>query len=67
METVEGLGFDFVAFTPANLAWAGRLAMHHRAPFDRILVAQALMEDFVPITGDANVRRFDVPVLQTAV
>ena len=67
LETVAGLGFDLIDFTPAHAELAGRLPMHHRDPFDRILVAQAMTENLVLITGDANIRRFDVPVLPTGV
>ncbi len=58
-------GFVPLPVTLAHAELAGRLPMHHRDPFDRILVAQAILEDLVLITGDNNVRRFDVPVLPT--
>lgn len=67
LRTVESLGFELIAFTPAHAELAGRLPMHHRDPFDGILVAQATIENFVLITGDANILRFDVPVMPTGV
>lgn len=42
---------------------AARLPMHHRDPFDRILVAQALHGGMVIVTPDRALRAYDVPVM----
>lgn len=43
---------------------AAALPMHHRDPFDRILVAQAQVEGMVLVTRDAQIRgRYDVQTL----
>ena len=42
---------------------AGRLPLIHRDPFDRILIAQARCEDLTLVTGDPQIRRYDVAVL----
>ncbi len=51
-------------FTPlvtAARAWAlGRLAPHHRDPFDRLLIAQALIEGVPVITADARFADYGV-------
>ena len=39
------------------------LPRHHNDPFDRILIAQALSEDFILITSDLNISKYSVPVL----
>lgn len=36
------------------------LPMHHRDPFDRLLVAQAMVEDAVLISGDATLDAYGV-------
>lgn len=38
----------------------GRLPLHHRDPFDRMLVAQAQVKDLVLVTRDRNVRLYQV-------
>jgi len=38
----------------------GRLPMHHRDPFDRMLVAQARVEGMTLLTSDRNLRKYDV-------
>lgn len=39
------------------------LPMLHRDPFDRLLVAQALVEGLTLVTTDRQVRQYDVPTL----
>ena len=36
--------------------------MHHRDPFDRLLVAQARVEGAVLVSSDEAMRAYDVPV-----
>ena len=49
----------------AHADLAGRLPIHHRDPFDRILAAQAMVENLVLITADANIPSFGVAVMPT--
>ena len=42
---------------------AGRLPLHHRDPFDRMLVAQAQIEDLVMVTRDRFIPRYAVETL----
>jgi PIN domain nuclease of toxin-antitoxin system len=39
------------------------LPRHHRDPFDRMLVAQAQIEGLALVTGDQELRAYDVEVL----
>jgi PIN domain nuclease of toxin-antitoxin system len=39
------------------------LPAHHRDPFDRMLVAQAMVEDLVIVSADPLVRRYRVAVV----
>ena len=43
---------------------AGLLPLHHRDPFDRMLVAQAQIEDLILITGDPDIPKYDVTTLR---
>ncbi|MFY9804724.1 MAG: type II toxin-antitoxin system VapC family toxin [Candidatus Acidiferrales bacterium] len=36
------------------------LPMHHTDPFDRLLIAQAQLEDMVILTADSNFRKYKV-------
>jgi PIN domain nuclease of toxin-antitoxin system len=42
---------------------AGGLPLHHRDPFDRMLVAQAIVERLTIVTRDAAIARYPVPVI----
>lgn len=42
---------------------AGALPPVHGDPFDRMLVAQAQIEGLTIVTRDAEIARYDVPVL----
>jgi len=44
------------------LAFEG-LALHHRNPFDRMLIAQALEENLPIVTGDSVFSRYPVKVM----
>jgi PIN domain nuclease of toxin-antitoxin system len=45
---------------------AAELPSHHRDPFDRLLVAQARVEDLTLVTGDAQIAKYRVKLLDAA-
>ena len=45
-------GFDEMPLTVADAARSGSLPLHHRDPFDRMLIAQALAGDFTLISNE---------------
>jgi PIN domain nuclease of toxin-antitoxin system len=56
-------GFEPLAITFAHAVAAARLPVHHRDPFDRMLVAQAQLEDLTLVTRDPVFGGYDVPLL----
>jgi PIN domain nuclease of toxin-antitoxin system len=42
---------------------AGGLPLHHRDPFDRMLVAQAIVKWLTIVTRDDVIPRYPVPVI----
>jgi PIN domain nuclease of toxin-antitoxin system len=62
-EQIRNSGFRLLDITAEHGIAAGRLPMHHRDPFDRMLVAQAQLEGLTLVTRDANVQKYDVDVL----
>jgi PIN domain nuclease of toxin-antitoxin system len=53
-------GFGWLPVAPRH-AWRVRgLPFHHRDPFDRILVAQALVEGLPVVSGDARLAAYGV-------
>jgi PIN domain nuclease of toxin-antitoxin system len=53
LRTITGQGFQHLSITPAHAAAAGKLPGPHRDPFDRMLIAQAMIDDLVLISNEA--------------
>jgi PIN domain nuclease of toxin-antitoxin system len=58
-------GFERLSVTFPHADRAGALPPHHRDPFDRMLVAQAIEEHLTLVTHDAALAAYDVPILPT--
>lgn len=56
-------GLRPLAISHEHAALVFRLPHHHRDPFDRLLIAQALVEDLTILTADREFRKYDVPIL----
>jgi PIN domain nuclease of toxin-antitoxin system len=59
---LEG-GVTPLPITLDHASRSGDLPVHHRDPFDRLLVAQALIEGAVLISRDSVMARYGVPVI----
>ena len=57
---VEESGFRELVVTSFHAEQAGGLPMHHRDPFDRMLVAQAQAEGLVIVTSDRHIPLYGV-------
>jgi PIN domain nuclease of toxin-antitoxin system len=62
-ERILHAGFPVLPITGEHAIVAGRLPLIHRDPFDRMLVAQARCEELTLVTRDAEIRKYEVPVL----
>ncbi len=58
-------GFRHLPVTFQHGERVGKLPWHHRDPFDRILVAQAQIDNLILVTCDRYIPMYDVPVLWT--
>jgi PIN domain nuclease of toxin-antitoxin system len=63
-ERVLDMGFLELPVTHHHAIAAGRLSLHHRDPFDRMLVAQASTEGFTLVSRDESVALYDVDILK---
>ncbi|MGE0422097.1 MAG: type II toxin-antitoxin system VapC family toxin [Reyranellaceae bacterium] len=61
--TVADAGFIMLDIKLDHALAAANLSLHHRDPFDRMLVAQAITEDMVLVTRDATLPRYGVSIL----
>ena len=62
-EQIESAGFIQLLVTFDHTEQVGRLPPHHRDPFDRMLVAQAQVEDLVLVTRDRFIPRYAVETM----
>lgn len=60
---LERQDFETLAITPAHAHGIAQLSPYHQDPFDRMLVAQAIMEGFTLVTYDLEIQKYDVPIL----
>jgi PIN domain nuclease of toxin-antitoxin system len=56
-------GFDPLPIDLEHASLAGRLPRHHADPVDRMLVAQAQIEDLTLVTRDPALTAYDIPIL----
>lgn len=55
---IEASGFRELPIRAAHVATLASLPLHHRDPFDRMLVAQAITEPLRLITADRTLRQY---------
>jgi PIN domain nuclease of toxin-antitoxin system len=62
-DLISRFDFEVLDVRLAHALRAGALPVHHRDPFDRLLVAQAQIEDLPVVTADPAIGRYDVDVI----
>jgi len=63
VDAIDASAIGSLPITTVDAERAGRLPLHHRDPFDRMLVAQALRLDAIIVSRNAAFRPYDVNVL----
>ncbi len=54
---------NFISILPVTMEHCSRiveLPFHHRDPFDRIMIAQALVEKLVLLSADSHVKKYEI-------
>jgi PIN domain nuclease of toxin-antitoxin system len=62
----EASGFEMLSLSAAHATDAATLPMHHRDPFDRMLIAQAARERLTVVTVDSQFDRYDVDTMNAS-
>lgn len=62
-EAMASTGFSLLAIELSHIAAIQHLPMHHRDPFDRLLVAQASVEGLTLVSRDRQLGLYDVSVI----
>lgn len=64
-DEVAANGFTELAITGRYARTAATLPPHHNDPFDRMLIAQAMVDDLRLVTADRIISQYEVSVLST--
>jgi PIN domain nuclease of toxin-antitoxin system len=62
-EHVLESGARILNLSPEHGLGIAELPLHHRDPFDRLLISQACSEGLTIVTADPHFARYDVPVV----
>ncbi|MFC1642102.1 type II toxin-antitoxin system VapC family toxin [Myxococcota bacterium] len=60
---LDDTGISLLPILPEHVELVASLPFHHRDPFDRLLVAQAVHEGLLLVSQDPQVRLYDVEVI----
>lgn len=60
---LEGAGVEPLPITARHADRVATLTMHHRDPFDRLLIAQAEIEGLALVSGDAEMSAYQIEVV----
>ena len=58
-------GIDVLPIMPEHLSGLVNLPFHHRDPFDRLIIAQAISEHLPIVTSDPTFQQYPVEVIGT--
>ncbi len=62
-QAISGNGFRFLHISPLHTEQVSILPFYHNDPFDRLLVAQAMVEGMTIVSSDGKFTLYGVPVI----
>ena len=62
-ESVAASGFQWLSVVYEHVWRVKDLPFHHEDPFDRLLIAQADIEDLTFVTRDSRIKAYSIPLL----
>jgi PIN domain nuclease of toxin-antitoxin system len=63
LQRLEGARVNLLPISPRHADRVGTLPLHHRDPFDRLLVAQASVEGFPFVSADTELSAYEIELL----
>ncbi|MEH1820358.1 MAG: type II toxin-antitoxin system VapC family toxin [Nostoc sp.] len=63
IQAIIDTDFSFLSITEHHAVKAASLPEYHKDPFDRLLIAQAILEKMIIITSDTQFINYGVPLL----
>lgn len=62
--SVEKVGFKAIPIQLSHVLEVEKLPLHHKDPFDRILISQANVENLTLITSDQKIWKYILPLIK---
>lgn len=62
-DLIEQTGYEILPLAAEHAHMLLELPFHHRDPFDRMLIAQAMVEELTLLSSDGKFRLYDVNVI----
>ena len=63
LEMAQETGLEILDFSGADAIALGKLPLHHRDPFDRMLIAQSLVNQFFLMSDDSKFLQYDCKII----
>ena len=63
LESAKEMGLDLLAFDGMDAARLGALPLHHKDPFDRMIISQALSKNYHIISDDGKFGLYDCKLI----
>ena len=64
VSVIKQSGFELLSIKPEHAIKLADLEDYHRDPFDRMLIAQSLVEPLHLVTGDAMVAKYKANIIK---
>jgi PIN domain nuclease of toxin-antitoxin system len=63
VEMARETGVEMMSFSGAEAMLLGQMPLHHRDPFDRMIIAQSILNGFPVMSDDPKFRFYDCKVI----
>ena len=63
LEMAESMGVEILAFTGSDALQLETLPLHHKDPFDRMIISQALANEFSMLSYDSKFRLYQCKLI----
>ncbi|MCD6150255.1 MAG: type II toxin-antitoxin system VapC family toxin [Deltaproteobacteria bacterium] len=63
LEMAQEMGLEILDFSGADAIALGKLPLHHRDSFDRMLIAQSLVNQFFLMSDDSKFLQYDCKII----
>lgn len=63
MKEIEEMGIRILSIKSEHIIKTAELPFHHRDPFDRLIISQAMLEKHIVVTTDKEFSKYDIDIL----